>query len=231
MDELENVVGAAQLLSDPLRLRIIARLAEGPVTVSELTANTGAPQARVSSHLAVLRRAGWARSTSVGQQRHYQLASPHIAEAMRALAAVPHALVSHEPKRQRGNRAASVPTLKGARTCYAHLAGQVGVALLESLLARGWIVPTENKAGTYQPGFALTEAGREDLRARGVVIPEQTSRRQFAYACPDWMEPSPHLGGALGEAILLRLEGLGLVRRRPGTREVAIEGDLISWLD
>jgi DNA-binding transcriptional ArsR family regulator len=231
MDETEIVVQVAQLLSDPLRLRIITLLAERPVTVSELTARTGAHQARVSSHLALLRRAGWTRTSSYGQQRHYQLASPLIAEAIRALGSVPIASGSHEPKERPRSGTSAARSLQVARTCYTHLAGQAGVALCERLLAKGWIVPTENKAGKYQPGFALTEAGREGLQARGVVIPKQKSRRQFAYACPDWMEPGPHLGGALGEAILHRLEELELVCRRAETREVVIEGDLIGWLD
>lgn len=231
MDETEIVVQAAQLLSDPLRLRIITLLAEGPVTVSELTARTGAHQARVSSHLAILRRAGWARTSTYGQQRHYQLAVPQIAEAIRTLGSMPITSRSHEPKERLPGGTSAARTLGVARTCYKHLAGRVGVALCERLLAKGWIVPTENKAGKYQPGFALTGVGRECLHARGVVIPKQKSRRQFAYACPDWMEPSPHLGGALAEAILNRLEELELVRHRSGTRQVEVEGDLIGWLE
>lgn len=231
MDEAEIVVQAAQLLSDPLRLRIITLMVEGPVTVSELTARTGAPQPRVSSHLGILRRAGWARTSSYGQQRHYQIASPRIAEAIRTLATVPFMSSSHTSKTRPRNRTVAQRALEEARTCYNHLAGQVGVALCERLLETGWIVPTENEGGKYQPGFALTETGRAGMRARGVVIPRQKSRRQFAYACPDWMEPGPHLGGVLGEAILRRLEELGLARRCSETREVAIVGDLIAWLD
>ena len=46
--------------------------------------------------------------------------------------------------------------LRQGRTCYDHLAGVVGVQLLEALLQRGWL---EESAGP-RPRYRLTPSGR-----------------------------------------------------------------------
>jgi hypothetical protein len=55
------------------------------------------------------------------------------------------------------------------------------------------------------------------------------ARRRLAYACPDWTEARPHVGGALGAAILERLYADGFVRQEPGTRLAHVERDLAAW--
>lgn len=230
MNDVDAVVTAAHLLSDLLRLRIIMLLETGPMTVNELTARTGALQPRVSSHLALLRQAGWVKPSSHGQQRRYHIVSPRIPEVIHSLGSMPNASSQQSPKNRQPHRTTKMQTLRRGRTCYKHLAGQAGVALCKRLRDNGWIVPTENKIGKYQPAYALTEVGQLQLRGRGVVIPEESPRRQFAYACPDWMEPEPHLGGALGEAILHRLAELGIVQQLATSRAVTINGDLLDWL-
>jgi DNA-binding transcriptional ArsR family regulator len=231
MDDVAAAGQAARLLAEPLRLRIIALLESGPATVSELTARIGAPQPRISAHLATLREAGWVRLSVSGQQHWYRLASPTIATALHTLASLARKPTTRERPGQSGSRASAASTLREGRTCYGHLAGKAGVLLCDLLHTKGWTVPVENKVGKYQPAFALTEVGRAELLARGVTIPTVTTRRQLAYACPDWIEPRPHLGGALGEAILQRLEQVHLVRRLPDSRAVEIKGDFTRWLE
>jgi hypothetical protein len=104
-----------------------------------------------------------------------------------------------------------------------------GVALCDGLLARGWLEPVAGQ-GRHQPDYALTEAGRAALTARGVQTPStQRASRRLAYACPDWTEARPHVGGALGAAILERLYADGFVRQEPGTRLAHLERDLAEW--
>lgn len=231
MFDPEAILQASQLLTDPLRLQIITLLLEGPVTVNELTVRTCAPQPRVSSHLAILRKAGWAQSSSYGQQRRYELTSPRIGEILTEIAAIQLVPQSRKSSKRVRTNTAHTNVLRAARTCYTHLAGQAGVALCDGLRDKGWIVPVENGAGAYQPGFDLTALGRTELLTRGVVIPREAPRKPLGYACPDWMEPGPHLGGALGAAIFNRFEHLGLVSRVSGSRALMVEGDLLDWLE
>jgi hypothetical protein len=118
--------------------------------------------------------------------------------------------------------------LRQGRTCYDHLAGVVGVELLEVLLRRGWL---EESAGP-RPRYHLTSSGRQALQGRGVALPDAKKvRRQFAYGCLDWTERRAHLGGALGAAILQALSDSGYVRRDRKSRVVVLRQPITGWLD
>ena len=228
----QSIAERALLLSDPSRVAILSALAREPRTVSELTARVGAPQPRISSHIAILREAGWIKADTDGRQRRYRLTSPSIVEALETLSKVG----GSQPAASRTSRHYRKPNpdqpLRHARTCYDHLAGVAGVTLCNAFLSREWIEPVADGRGTFQPGYALTEPGREAMTSRGVAIPvDEVRRRRFAYACPDWTEPGPHIGGALGAAILRRLVEVGVIIRLPGDRTVRLSGDLDSWLN
>jgi hypothetical protein len=118
--------------------------------------------------------------------------------------------------------------LRQGRTCYDHLAGVVGVELLDALLQRGWL---EESAGP-RPRYHLTSSGRQALQSRDVALPDmQKTRRQFAYSCLDWTERRAHLGGALGAAILQALSASGYVRRHHTSRAVVLPKPITGWLD
>jgi len=96
------------------------------------------------------------------------------------------------------------PRLRAARTCYDHMAGAVAVSLHDRFQERRWIAPAEG--GAYE----LAGDGAAKLEALGIDVESaRASRRRFAYACVDWSERRPHIGGALGAALL----GLALRRR------------------
>ncbi len=67
-----------QGLADPTRVRILEILAERPRTVSELQADLGLAQGRVSSHLACLRWCGYVVGTVDGRFNRYQLVDPRV---------------------------------------------------------------------------------------------------------------------------------------------------------
>jgi hypothetical protein len=103
-----------------------------------------------------------------------------------------------------GPRAAFVPNtpnrLRVARTCYDHIAGTLGVSLHDRFQTLGWLSP-DSTAGDN--AYDLTLKGTKAFEALGVdVAATRTLRRRFAYACVDWSERRPHLGGALGAALL-----------------------------
>ena len=57
----------------------------------------------------------------------------------------------------------------------------------------------------------------------------EAAKRQFATACLDWTERRPHLGGALGAAILATLRARGYVRRGRG-RAMQVVKPLTRWV-
>ena len=51
--------------------------------------------------------------------------------------------------------------------------------------------------------YHLTLSGAKAFAALGIDLDAtRTLRRRFAYACLDWSERRPHVGGALGAALL-----------------------------
>jgi hypothetical protein len=122
--------------------------------------------------------------------------------------------------------------IRHARTCYDHLAGVAGVHLLDTLLERGWLAPRTIFDDRERTLYDLTRDGETALRARNVDIDTaRKARRRFAFACLDWTERRPHLGGALGVAILHALEAAGAIQHDDVSRTVSLHAPLDAWLD
>ncbi len=103
-----------------------------------------------------------------------------------------------------------------ARSCYDHLAGRLGVAFTQALVAGGYLTETEND-------FTVTDHGAGWFRKLGIdPVPATRSRRVFARKCLDWSERRPHLAGTLGRALLDQLLVSEWVVRVPGQRAVRI---------
>jgi hypothetical protein len=79
-----------------------------------------------------------------------------------------------------------------------------------TFLAKGWFAEVSATGSAYE----LTAEGTRALAALGVDLDTaRASRRRFAFACVDWSERRPHLGGALGAAVLrLALERRWVLR-------------------
>lgn len=73
-----------RVLGDPIRLRILELLLDGPHTVSELVAALGVPQARVSNHLACLRWCQFVESERQGRTVIYCIDDPRLGELLSA---------------------------------------------------------------------------------------------------------------------------------------------------
>lgn len=206
-----NLVDLAQALADPLRLIILERLMDGPAAVSELVLLTSAAQSKVSNHLAVLRDRGLVNATRLGRQRLYEISDPSVAHMLESLTGI----AGRSPTRLEKS-----PSLARARTCYDHLAGRLGVAIFDSLVARRAIA---KPAARYRGPVGLGPAGPRVFRDLGIDLDEaRKERRQFATACGDWTERRPHLGGALGAALWARTLEQGWVVQKPGTRIVVV---------
>jgi DNA-binding transcriptional ArsR family regulator len=196
------------LLADPARCRVLLALNDGrALPASVLAAEAGVSRSTASGHLGKLTSAGLLCVETHGRHRYYRLAGPRVGELLEKLTE----LAPARPVRslREGTRAAR---LRAARTCYDHLAGRLGVAIMSQLLGRGYL---EGGDGRYHrdrdvtdrisaPGrevdYALTPAGQEFLREVGIRVPDG-SRRLIRY-CVDWSEQRHHLGGRLGRAVL-----------------------------
>lgn len=85
--ESEQTLASARffrVLGDPTRLKILELLLVGPHTVSELVKATGAPQARVSNHLACLRWCRFVEAERKGRSAIYSIVDRRIATLFEA---------------------------------------------------------------------------------------------------------------------------------------------------
>ncbi len=211
-----SLVEVIQALADPLRLAMLQQLMAGPGTVSELVALSGASQPNVSNHLALLRERGLVRATRQGRASVYELRDATVAQLVESLSA----LAGHEPTEPDAKTVVRAsPTLAAARTCYDHLAGRLGVALFDALVARGAIAGPPNLG---QP-VELGPEAQAVFGALGIdLAAARRARRRFATGCLDWTERRPHLGGALGAAIWAASAERGWVAREPGGRALVV---------
>lgn len=209
MSESDQLVMLAQALADPLRLAILQHLMAGPVTVSELQSLTGASQSNVSNHLALLRERGLVHATREGRHIVYAVHDAsvgHLVESLTLVAGMVPAKLWKSPQ------------LIAARTCYDHLAGRYGVALFDALLAREAI----EESGTGNT-VELGARGDEVFGTLGLDLRAlRRERRRFAFACPDWTERRPHLGGSLGAALWGSCVERGWLVKQQGTRAIIV---------
>ena len=118
--------------------------------------------------------------------------------------------------------------LRNARSCYGHLAGVEGVALMDGLLELGWI---EVRGDEFHAPVRLTSDGTNAFARLGIDVDGLAKKkRKFAFACLDWTERRYHLGGALGAEVLSALETDGYVSRSQDTRQIVRLRKLRGWL-
>jgi len=207
-----SITPVASLLADRARTTMLLALADGRVLPAcELALQAGVKAPTASAHLARLVAGGLLSVERQGRHALYRLASPQVARALEALGtlAAPRPAGSFR-EGQHGT------ALRLARSCYDHLAGQVGVAVTAALLERGVLRPRG-------AAYVLTPAGERSLRRLGVAVDaSRRARRAFARPCLDWSERRHHLAGSLGAALLDRLLASEWVRRSRASRALVV---------
>lgn len=204
-----DVSRVARTIGDPSRLQMLTLLMEGrALTAKELAYGAGIEPATGSAHLQRLVSDHLVTVRAQGRHRYFQLASPEVARCVESLLVVAPVV--------RAVPCTTPDPLREGRYCYDHLAGRLAVAVTHALLAGGAIERREN-------AFVVTPAGAGRLAALGLDVHKiARQRRQFAPACMDWSERQDHIAGALGAALAHRFEAARWLRRRTGTRAVAI---------
>src|SRR5947209_19975056 len=79
-------------LADPTRLRLVNLMSEQEICVCYFIEVIGAPQPKISRHLAYLRRAGIVAARREGKWMHYRLRMPHDSHAASILKSTLEAL-------------------------------------------------------------------------------------------------------------------------------------------
>jgi len=188
-----GVASIAAAIGEPARARMLYCLLDGHARTSTELAIVGEVSPSTASvHLARLKEQKLVKVLSQGKHRYYSLEGESVARALEALTVVAGGM------RQKFVPG-TPPHLRSARTCYDHMAGLLAVTLRDRFEKLNWLASDGAEADAY----ALTEEGGKALAALGIDIDAVRSlRRRFAYACVDWSERQPHIGGALGHAIL-----------------------------
>ncbi|MEW1547367.1 ArsR/SmtB family transcription factor [Streptomyces tsukubensis] len=206
-----DLAAVASLLADATRAAFCLALLDGrPWSAGELARHTGVAASTATGHLHLLVASGLLVEERRGRHRYVALAGPEVAALVESLAALAPG-VSRVPPRSLSAARTSRALARG-RTCYDHLAGELGVAVTDALTGRGFL--------DDRGGLALTPEGRAFLTDLGVALP--VTRRPAVLSCLDLTERRPHLAGAVGAALCRHAFDEGWIVRTGPTRAVAV---------
>lgn len=203
-----DIARVAALLGDPARANMLTALIAGQsLTAGELAREAGVTAQTASSHLAKLEAGALVVRRKQGRHGYFALADEDVARVVEQLMSL-----AERTGARRVRPGPRDPALRRARVCYDHLAGDLGVAMLDALIVQGRIA----EAGG---NLTLTSKGRAFATAFGVELGE--GRRDACRACLDWSVRRSHLAGTMGAGLLSRVYALKWARRVPDTRIVA----------
>ncbi|QQE79805.1 helix-turn-helix transcriptional regulator [Alicyclobacillus sp. SO9] len=216
-----NIVAVASLIGDPSRAAMLMNLLGGKaLPASELARAARIKPQTASSHLSKLVNGGLLVQESYGRHRYYRLANAEAAEALETLNAI-----APEKPIQSLRESYEAKALHFARTCYDHVAGELGVALTDKMLELGLVVEVGKD-------FQVTARGADRIEAFGIDLKEvKKTRRHFARRCLDWSERRHHMAGALGAAIANRMFELGWIARVPAGRALRVTDEGYAGLE
>jgi len=223
-----DLAAVAAAFADARRIRILLALADGrALPAGRLAQEAGVAASTTSSHLAHLLSRGLVTVEEHGRRRYYRLATPHVEGVLEALARL-------APQRPINSLRAHTRAhaLRTARTCYGHLAGQLGVSIFHGMIAHGWVVggdgqhhPDEGIDGLSAPGkahrYRLSDCGTAALAHWGLSTPLLATDTPLRY-CVDWTEQAHHLAGPHGAALAHYLFERGWITKAKTPRAVDI---------
>ncbi len=202
----------AALLAHPTRTAICLALIDGRAwTSGELARHVGVAPSTASEHLTSLVSAGVLAEVRQGRHRYVRLAGPEVGQLIEDLASTAGVVMS-APTSLRSGRVAT--DLLFARTCYDHIAGRLGVALLDALVAHGLL--------SLSVGASLTSDGEVWLKSMAPGTDLSVGRRPVVRPCLDWTERRPHLGGLAGSLLRTAFVDRGWVMQRPRERGLTV---------
>lgn len=223
-----QIAHIAQLVGEPARTAMLLELMDGrSLTANELAraGNVTAPTA--SRHLGLLVDAGLLLVSQTGRHRYHRLASAEVAQLLENIMQI--AARRAEPVQRAVVPGPKDAAMRRARSCYGHIAGRLGVAIAERLLADGAIA-FDGEAGH------VNEVCGQALQRLGVEEPllAATGKRAHCRPCMDWSERRFHVAGRLGTVICDHCLERGWLLRRMNSRALEISPSgavaLRNWL-
>lgn len=211
MKEGPDIALLGSLIGDPARANMLTALMNGmALTATELAGVAGITAQTASTHLKKLESGGLLQQRKQGRHRYFSLSDDDVASVLENLAGLAakkgHVRVRTGPKD---------PALRKARVCYNHLAGEMGVQMYDSLVARDFMA-------LGRDALTLTDGGWSFVSQLGIDADALSkSRRPVCKPCLDWSARRSHLAGALGTSLLDRFFELGWAKRETGTRIVS----------
>jgi len=169
-----------------------------------------------SGHLAKLTRARMVEVVAQGRHRYYCLASAEVARMLEGIMS----FASERPTTVRRATPRIDPAMRRARTCYDHIAGELGVAIADRLVALDAVKLATDSAIVTDTGYRIFRKADIALESSG------RSRRPGCRPCLDWSERRPHLAGVLGTVILEHGLRSGVLKRHAGSRALHIAGEI-----
>ncbi|MDI3417726.1 ArsR/SmtB family transcription factor [Streptomyces luteolus] len=208
---MSSLADTARLLADPTRAAFCQALLDGRAwTAGELARHADVRPSTASEQLSRLVKGGLLTEERQGRHRYVRLAGPEAAALIEALASY----APDTPRPRNLHQSVRLGAEARARTCYDHLAGQLGVALADAMIARNLVAD--------DAGLAVTPEGRAWLAESLHYEHPRGSRRPLVRGCLDWTERRPHLAGALGAALCAAALDRSWVRRVGSGRAVRV---------
>lgn len=192
MKEGPDIARIAALMGDPARANMLTALMGGKaLTATELAAEANITPQTASAHLGKMTEAIILRQRKQGRHRYYAISDENVADVIAGLMGL-----AEKAGLTRTRTGPKDQALRTARSCYNHLAGDMGVQLFDALSRRGYL-------GKTTAGIELTEIGRTFFEGFGVDL--QALERKpspLCRECLDWSARRSHLSGNLGRAML-----------------------------
>jgi DNA-binding transcriptional ArsR family regulator len=207
----------AAVIGDPTRALMLSRLLDGRYyTATDLAEHAGIGASTASGHLKLLVDERLARVRAQGRHRYFMLADANVAHALEALLRVADGNLPESTRWQ----APAMRGLRHARSCYGHLAGELGVGLCRAMVGRGWVCADEGDGNDYP----LTPLGMTELQRLGVPLEADAKRpnKRLLYGCVDWSERRDHFAGPLAAVLLDTFIQKDWLRRCADSRELAV---------
>jgi DNA-binding transcriptional ArsR family regulator len=191
----DKFISISALLCEPTRAKMLWNLLDGRAyTAGELSIVADASPTAASNHLSKLLEAEIVKVEIQGRHRYYSLSNSEVAYVVEGLANL-----ANNSSTKKVNKEPEKNGVKHCRTCYDHLAGFVGVKIVETLETKGYLSKAKNIYLVSEKGwewFLFLNISKEDFI---------NNRRPITRQCLDWSERRPHLAGQLGAELLNKM--------------------------